>query len=329
MSGSKKPHTHSHTHGITDPSLLSSRRGIQAVLWSFCALIATALLQLVIVGYTGSIALFSDTLHNFGDAVTAIPLYVAFRLSTRPPTPRYSYGYGRLEDLAGLVILAVILASALLAIYESINRFLHPQPVSYIWAVAAAGLIGMLGNELVARYRIHEGKAIGSEALVADGQHARIDALTSLGVLVGVIGVWAGFPLADPVIGLVIGGMIILVAWNTGKSVFSRLMDGVDPSIISEIRHAVSHVDGVRDLSEVRVRWLGHRLVAELNITVDSQISVEDGHEIAMEVQHQLLGHLPYLNAATIHVDPATASGESFHHVQGFSESPGAEETRE
>lgn len=329
MSGSEKLHTHSHTHGITDPSLISSRRGIRTVLWSFAALMATALIQLVIVGYTGSIALFSDTLHNFGDALTSIPLYIAFRLSFRKPTPSYPYGYGRLEDLAGLAILAVIIASALFAIFESVNRFLNPQPVTHIWAVAAAAVIGMLGNELVARYRIREGKAIGSAALVADGQHARIDGLTSLAVLIGVLGVWAGYPLADPAIGLIIGGMILLIAWNTGKSVFSRLMDGIDPAIIDEIRHAASHVTGVIELSEVRVRWLGHRLQAELNITVDPSISVEEAHKISMDVQAQLLRHLKYLDAATIHVDPATASGESFHHMPTWSELPQPDDTAE
>jgi len=329
MSGSKELHIHSHSHEMTDPSLITSRRGIRVVKWSFVALMATALVQLVFVGYTGSIALFSDTLHNFGDALTAIPLYIAFRLSMRPPTPRYSYGYGRLEDLAGLAILAVIFASALFAIYESVNRFLNPQPVSYIWAVAVAAVIGMLGNELVARYRMREGRAIGSAALVADGQHARVDALTSLAVLIGVFGVWAGFPLADPAVGFIIGGMILLIARNTGKSVFRRLMDGVDPAIIDEIRHAASHVSGVIELSEVRVRWLGHRLQAELNITVDPSITVEEGHEIAMEVQHQLLQHLKYLDAATIHVDPATASGESFHHMPTWSELPQPDETAE
>ncbi|MGD2000029.1 MAG: cation diffusion facilitator family transporter, partial [Desulfobacterales bacterium] len=286
-----------------------------AIKWSFLGLLATALFQVVIVILSGSVALFADTVHNFGDAATAIPLWIAFKLAQRKPSATFTYGYGRVEDLAGVAIVLTILLSALIAGYESVNRFFHPQPVTYLWAVITASVVGFLGNEAVALFRIRVGKEIGSAALVADGYHARVDGLTSLAVLFGAVGVWLGFPLADPIVGLLITVAIFRIVWESGKSIFTRLLDGVDPEVIDDIKHAVNHTPGVADVSEVRVRWLGHRLHAELNIAVAPDITVEKGHEIAKNVRHQLLHHLRYLSNATIHVDPLNASGEKHHRI--------------
>ncbi|MGD9242632.1 MAG: cation diffusion facilitator family transporter [Desulfobacterales bacterium] len=306
---------HGHIHGVVDPSIISTERGIWAIKWSFLGLLATALFQVVIVILSGSVALFADTIHNFGDAATAIPLWIAFKLAQRKPSATFTYGYGRVEDLAGVAIVLTILLSALIAGYESVNRFFHPQPVTYLWAVITASVVGFLGNEAVALFRIRVGKEIGSAALVADGYHARVDGLTSLAVLFGAVGVWLGFPLADPIVGLLITVAIFRIVWESGKSIFTRLLDGVDPEVIDDIKHAVNHTPGVADVSEVRVRWLGHRLHAELNIAVAPDITVEKGHEIAKNVRHQLLHHLRYLSNATIHVDPLNASGEKHHRI--------------
>ncbi|MEN8781314.1 MAG: cation diffusion facilitator family transporter [Desulfobacterales bacterium] len=306
---------HGHTHGAIDPSIIATERGIWAIKWSFTGLLATALFQVVIVILSGSVALFADTIHNFGDAATAIPLWIAFKLAQRKPSATFTYGYGRVEDLAGVAIVLTILLSALVAGYESVNRFFHPQPVTYLWAVITASVVGFLGNEAVALFRIRVGKEIGSAALVADGYHARVDGLTSLAVLFGAVGVWLGFPLADPIVGLLITVAIFRIVWESGKSIFTRLLDGVDPEVIDDIKHAVNHTPGVEDISEVRVRWLGHRLHAELNIAVAPDITVEKGHEIAKDVRHQLLHHLRYLSNATIHVDPLNASGEKHHRI--------------
>jgi cation diffusion facilitator family transporter len=306
---------HGHMHGVVDPSIMTTERGIWAIKWSFLGLLATALFQVVVVLLSGSVALFADTIHNFGDAATAIPLWIAFKLAQRKPNATFTYGYGRVEDLAGVTIVLTILLSALVAGYESVNRFFHPQPVTHIWAVITASVIGFLGNEAVALFRIRVGKEIGSAALVADGYHARVDGLTSLAVLCGAVGVWLGFPLADPIVGLLITVAIFRIVWESGKSIFTRLIDGVDPEVIDNIKHAASHIPGVEDISEVRVRWLGHRLHAELNIAVASDITVEKGHEIAKDVRHQLLHHLRYLSNATIHVDPLIASGEKHHRI--------------
>lgn len=307
--------SHGHTHGVVDPSIISTERGIWAIKWSFVGLFITALLQIGVVIFTGSVALLADTIHNFGDAATAIPLWIAFNLSKRKPSPRFTYGLGRVEDLAGLAIIVLILFSAGVAAYESVQRFLNPQPVQYLWAVVAASIIGFIGNEAVALFRIKVGRDIGSAALVADGYHARTDGLTSLAVLFGAVGVWLGYPLADPIIGLLITIAILQIVWQSSKAIFTRLLDGVDPEIDDEIRHAAGHVTGVEEVSEVRVRWLGHRLHAEVNIAVQPDLPVEAGHKLALDVQHELLHHLGYLSGATIHVDPANASGEVHHHI--------------
>ena len=308
-------HAHSHRHSSVDPVVTTTGKGARAVLWSFAALFATAVCQAVVVLFTGSIALLADTIHNLGDAATAIPLWIAFRLARKGPNDRFTYGYGRVEDLAGVFVVGVILASAIAAGAESVRRFVTPAPVKHLWAVAAASVVGFLGNEAVAIYRVRVGKEIGSAALVADGRHAHADALTSLAVLLGAAGVWLGVPLADPAVGLLITAMILRIVWETGKEVFLRLLDGSDPAAVGEIREVAASVTGVVEVSDVRVRWAGHRMYAEVNLAVNGDQSVSEGHAIATEVRHRMLHRLRYLSDATIHVDPAHASGVFAHGV--------------
>ena len=308
-------HRHDHTHGMIDPSIATTGRGLWAVKWSFVGLMATAALQLVVVILSGSVALLADTIHNFGDAATAIPLAVAFWFARRKPSRRFTFGYGRVEDLAGVAIVLTILASAIIAGYQSIQRLLDPQEISHLGAVVAASIIGFLGNEAVAVFRIRVGREINSAALIADGYHARIDGWTSLAVLFGAVGVWLGYPLADPIVGLLITAAIFGIVIQSGKSIFIRVLDGAEPRIIDEIRHAAGHVAQVRDVTDVRARWLGHRLHAELNIAVDPQLTISQAHAIAGEVRHQLLHHLDYLSLVVIHVDPADQSGERHHRI--------------
>lgn len=307
--------SHAHTHGIVDPSIVTSERGIWAIKWSFVGLMITALLQVAVVILSHSVALLADTIHNFGDASTAIPLWIAFRFARLKPNRRFPYGYARVEDLAGAVIVLTILFSAIVAGYESIDRLIRPRPVEYLWAVAAASVVGFLGNEAVAVFRIRVGKEIGSAALVADGYHARVDGWTSLAVLAGALGVWLGFPLADPLVGLGITAAILGIVWQSARAVFTRMLDGVDPDVIEELSHAVHHVAQVEDVTDVRARWLGHRLHAEVSIAVKPDLTVAEAHAVALEVHHQLLHHVPHLAAATIHVDPANAAGDRHHRV--------------
>jgi cation diffusion facilitator family transporter len=249
------------------------------------------------------------------DAATAIPLGIAYLFARKPPSSRFSFGYGRVEDLAGLAVLLTILISAIVAGYESADRFLHPQDITHLWAVALASIIGFLGNEGVAVFRIGVGRQIGSAALVADGYHARVDGWTSLSVLAGAVGVWLGFPLADPLVGLAITVAILGIIIQNSREIFTRILDGVDPAVIEEIRHTASHVPEVREVTDVRARWQGHRLHAEVNVAVDSRLTVAEGHAVASEIRHKLLHALPHLSLVVIHVDPPEQSGETHHRI--------------
>ncbi len=317
ISSHKHPHVHSHghchTHGSVDPSILATEKGLWAVKWSFIGLIITAVMQIFIVYISGSVALLADTIHNFGDASTAIPLAIAFSLARRKPSKRFSYGYGRVEDLAGVIIVFLILFSAVVAGYESVNRFFNPQPIGHLQAVAIAGIIGCVGNEIVAQFRMKVGKEIGSAALIADGYHARVDGFTSLAVLIGAAGAWVGYPIIDPIIGILITITILKIVLDTSKLVFTRLLDGVEPEVLDNVKNIAGSVEGVCEITDIRVRWIGHRLHAEINASVDPSLSVEEGHEIANAVREKLLENFSYLSGTTIHVDPLTASGECCH----------------
>ncbi len=229
------------------------------------------------------------------------------------PTKRFPFGYGRVEDLAGIAVVLTIFASAAVAAYESAQRLVHPETVTHLGAVAAASIIGFIGNESVAIFRIRVGKEIGSATLIADGQHARVDGWTSLAVLVGAIGVWLGYPLADPIVGLVITIAILFIVWDAAKSIFTRVLDGIEPEVLEKIRDTAQHVDGVKAIAEVRARWVGHRLNAEVNIVVDSNLSVAEAHQIARTTHGALEHALPFLSRAVIHVDPESAVGETQH----------------
>lgn len=306
---------HGHTHGVIDPSIASTERGVWALKWSFVGLMATALFQAVVVVLSGSVALLADMIHNVGDASTAIPLGIAFLLARRGATRRFTYGLGRVEDFAGLVIVATILLSAVIACYEAIQRLVHPQPVVMLWAVMLASVVGFVGNEAVAVFRIRVGRQIGSVALIADGYHARVDGWTSLAVLVGAVGVWAGYPLADPIVGLLISAAIFVLVWQSARSVMVRMLDGIDPDTLEAISHAASHVPRVEEVTDVRARWIGHRLHADLSVRVAGVLSVEEGHEVARQVRHQLLHHVPHLGGVAVHVDPVGQGGEHYHRI--------------
>lgn len=307
------PHSHD-TAGRVDHALETSREGLRAVWWSLAGLGITAVLQAVVVVATGSVALLSDTLHNVADALTAVPLGIAFVLGRRVPTRRYTYGYGRAEDLAGAAVVLTIAASAAFAGYESIGRLLEPRDVDGVGVVALAGLVGFVGNEAVAQYRIRVGRRIGSAALVADGLHARTDGFTSLAVVVGAIGVALGWKSADPVVGLVITAVILAVLHSAARDVLRRLMDAVDPDLVDRAEHTLGHVAGVERVGEVRMRWIGHALRAEANVVVNMTRTVADGHAVAEDARHALLHDIPRLSDAIVHVDPCGHDGSDPHH---------------
>lgn len=294
---------HGHTHGVVDPTIATTTRGIWAIKWSFVVLAITSLLQLVIVFVSGSVALLADTIHNVGDAATAVPLWIAFILVRRKPSRTFTYGLGRVEDLAGIVIVLIILFSAIVAGYEAIDRLIHPQAITFLGWVAAAGLIGFLGNEAVAVFRIRVGREINSAALIADGYHARTDGFTSLAVVLGAIGVWMGFPLADPIVGLLITVAIFGIVWQSSKAVLTRMLDGVEPGIVDEIHHAAEHVRGIERVAQAQARWIGHRLHADIAIKVADTASARDVLGITDALRRELLDHLPALSEANIRLD--------------------------
>ncbi|MFF7144102.1 cation diffusion facilitator family transporter [Streptomyces nodosus] len=308
------PHSHE-TAGRVDPTLESSTRGLRALWVSLAVLGVTALAQAAVVVVSGSVALLGDTVHNTADALTAVPLGIAFVLGRRAATRRFTYGYGRAEDLAGIVIVLTIAASAVFTAWTAVERLLDPRPLHDIPAVAAAAVIGFAGNEWVARHRIRVGRAIGSAALVADGLHARTDGFTSLAVLLGAGGAALGWQLADPLVGLAITAAIVLVLRDAAREVFRRLLDAVDPALVDRAERALCGVPGVHGVGELRLRWIGHRLRAEVAVVVDGEVSVRRAHDIAVEAEHALLHAVPGLTAALVHADPAPAPGATDPHL--------------
>lgn len=287
-----------HSHGVIDPNLTSSERGLWAVKWSTAGLLVTVLLQVGAVYLSGSVALLADLLHNVGDIISALPLGIAFWLGRLSPSRRFQYGYGRVEDLAGVMILLIIAASAVATGYESIQRFIHPQSLEHLGAVAIAATIGFIGNESVALFRIRVGEEIGSAALVADGYHARVDGLVSLAVVFSALGLWLGYPWADPVVGLGITFALLHIVWESGQTVLTRLLDGVEPGTTDELQQALAGYD----YTNLKARWMGHQLQAQVYLMLDRDVTVGEGDAIADQLRSHLQDKMPYLSDICIEI---------------------------
>ena len=306
------PHSHDSADKV-DSALESSREGLRALWISLAVLSLTAALQAVVVVFSGSVALLGDTLHNVADALTAVPLGIAFVLGRRAATRAYTYGVGRAEDLAGIVIVLVIAGSSVAAGWTALDRLLNPREMTHLPWVLAAGVIGFLGNEIVARYRIIVGRRIGSAALVADGLHARTDGFTSLAVVLAAAGSWLGWRWADPAVGLLITVAIAFVLKDAAREVYRRLMDRVDPQLVDQAEESLRAIPGVHGVSGLRLRWIGHHMHAEAAVVVDADLTLLAAHEIAADAEHQLTHRVPRLTAATVHVDPASHPGDDHH----------------
>lgn len=317
-----RPHSHDAADQV-DAVLEGSAEGMRALWISLGVLGLTALIQAAVFALSGSIALLGDTLHNAADALTVLPLGIAFTVGRRPPTRRYTYGYGRAEDLAGVVIVVLMTVSAALAAYEAITRLVHPQHVTHLAAVAAAALVGFAGNELAARYRIRTGRRIGSAALVADGLHARTDGLTSLAVLLGAGGVALGWDWADPAVGLLITVAILAVLRQAAREVYRRLMDAVDPDLVDRAEEALRATPGVLGTGEIRLRWIGHLMRAECAVLVPPDIPAAQAHQITVDAEHSLLHAIPRLAAAQVHADPDVTSPDPHQSLAGHQPAPG------
>ncbi|MEO9168281.1 MAG: cation diffusion facilitator family transporter [Aestuariivirga sp.] len=309
---------HGHTHGVIDATIATTDQGIWAIKWSAIILLATAAIQIAVVLFSGSVALLADTIHNLADATTAIPLWTAFALARRKPTSTFTYGLGRVEDLAGIVIVLIILFSALFAGYSAIDRLIHPQEIHYLGWLTVAGIIGFIGNEVVAVFRIRVGRKINSAALIADGYHARTDGLTSLAVVLGAAGVWLGFPLADPIVGLIISATILGIVWQSARSVLTRMLDGVEPGTVAEIRTAAEHVKGIEKVLDTKARWFGHLLYVDMTIAVDDNILLAAANDIATSLETELFQHIPGLAVANIQFAEVEIEGHDHHAAQPF-----------
>ncbi len=307
-------HGHGHEHGRVDADLYGNKAGLRAVQISTAGMFLVAAIQFAIAGIGGSAGLFADALHNLGDVLTTIALWIAFVLSNRAANHRYTYGYYRAEDLAGIFIVLVIIASAVATAIESIHKLTSGSVPTQLYLSMAAALIGVAGNEILAQYKITVGKRINSVPLIADGQHSRIDGLTSLAAFIGLVGVALGFPIADPLAGLVITVVILTVVYSTTRSVLQRLLDAVDPRLIPSILTTASEVPGVESVTDPRARWVGPTLHVSLNIEVDPAITLAGAHDIAEEVRHRLFHEIDGISEAIIHTDPA-GHGEDFHQL--------------
>ncbi len=318
---SEEQHVHSHTHGAhghehgrVEADLYGDRAGLRAVQISTGGMLLVSLIQLLIARIGGSAGLFADALHNLGDVLTTVALWLAFVISRRAANRSYTYGYYRAEDLAGIFIVLVIIASAVASAVESILKLNSGNVPTQLYLGMAAAAIGCIGNEIMAQYKIAVGKRINSVPLVADGQHSRIDGLTSLAALLGLLGVRLGLPLADPIAGLLITVVIISVVYSTTRSVLQRLLDAVDPRLVPAIITTASQVEGVEGSSEVHARWVGHALHITMNIEVDAQLTLLKAHEIAEEVRHRLFHEIPGVAEVIIHTDPG-GTGQDYHQA--------------
>ena len=318
-----RPHRHDPADAF-DGVLESSRDGIRALRLSLIVLGATATLQAAVVAFSGSVALLSDTIHNGADALTAVPLAIAFILGRRAATGRYTYGFGRSEDVAGIVIVATIAASCGFACWEAADRLLHPQRVHAVGWVIAAGVVGFAGNEAAARFRLRTGRRIGSAALVADGMHARTDGFTSLAVVTGATGTALGWRAADPVAGIVITIAILAVVKNAARDIYRRLMDAVDPALVRRVAAILETSEGICSVDAVRIRWVGHQLHAEAEVTSEGTLSLAAAHELAERAHHELLHQIPRLARATIHTSPALLGDADPHALTAHHFAPPA-----
>jgi cation diffusion facilitator family transporter len=306
-------HSHDHRGLAADRAFRENEEGIRTIWIALSILLVTALLQMSIVYFSGSVSLFADTAHNIGDGLNSIPLLIAFYLARRIPTRRYNYGFGRAEDVAGIIIVLSIALSAVVVLTQSIQRLINPQPITNLGWVAAAALLGFLGNEAVAMLQIRVGRKIGSASMIADGLHARTDGLTSLAVLLAAAGSWFGYPLVDPIIGILIGIAIVFITWDAMKSIWYRLMDAVDPELVERAERVIAEDVDVQETRRVRMRWVGHSLHAEVYISVNSDMKTSESHQVAENVRHALFHEFPDLSDINVHIDPWTDSVDDHH----------------
>ncbi len=293
-------YAHTHDRPAQSDALFTHALGIRTLYWALALLGLTTILQIFIYLASRSVALLADTVHNLGDALNSIPLLLAFYLGRRLANRRYTYGYGRAEDVAGLFIVASIAFSAGYILWEAFQKLLNPLPIANGGWVALAAVVGFLGNEAVAILQISVGRRIGSEAMITDGRHARIDGLTSLAVLPAVAGSALGFPILDPIFGLVIGISILFITRDAIKAMWYRLMDAVDPALTERVADTLAAHPQVAAVPALRLRWVGHSLWIEGQVVFKTNGSVREAEAWLADLKHQLSHAVPNLGEVTL-----------------------------
>ena len=310
---------HTHDRPTQNDPLYTNELGIRTVKWALFALGLTTVLQIIIYMASGSVALLADTVHNLGDALNSVPLWIAFVLARRAANKRYNYGYGRAEDIAGLLIVVSIGFSAGYILWESIQKFINPEELDHLPWIAAAALIGFVGNEIVAILQIQVGQRIGSEAMITDGRHARVDGLTSLSVLIAVIGVALGAPIVDPIVGTLIGVAIVFITRDAIVAMWYRLMDAIDPHLYEQAEKTLNKNEDIKSVEQLRMRWVGHALHLEARLALDSSLTTAEADNVVDAVCHDLYHAVPNLTDTMISITPWNMDGtrqerQSDHH---------------
>ncbi|HLZ72210.1 MAG TPA: cation diffusion facilitator family transporter [Dehalococcoidia bacterium] len=312
--GVASPRAHGHSHGAAGGLDLRTAEGIRAARWSSLALLVTGAIELVIFALGNSAGLLADAMHNLGDVTTTLAIWAAFTFARREANERFPYGYHRAEDLAGMFVLIVMVASGIAAGYESLQHLLTGSHPSHLALSAVAAFVGFAGNELTAQYKTRVGRRIGSVSLEADGAHSRVDGLVSLAALAGIGGVAAGFERADGLAGVLITLVIAGVIVSTARGVIGRGMDAVDPALTSQVRSVAAAVPDVLDVHDVRLRWAGRALFVSLSIALPPQLPLAQAHDAAEAVRHALLHQVEGVQAVDVHMDPA-AEHEAAHSL--------------
>jgi cation diffusion facilitator family transporter len=314
---------HGHSHASAGDLLKEgSAAGIRSLRISALGLLLTSAIQFTVVAIGGSVALMADALHNLGDVLTSIVLWVALIATRRASDHRYTFGYQRFEDLAGLGIVLAIFASAAIAVYVAVTHLVNSTVPTHLALGMAAGGVGFLGNEIVAQIKVRQGKKIGSAALVAEGQHSRIDGLASLAAIAGLAGVAAGAHWADPVAGLALAAVILAVGAQAARPIVATLLDRVGPTLVDEITHAVEHVEGIEGVHDVRARWAGRALYVVLDVEIPGDETLERAHQLTEAARHAVMHAFPDVVQVDVHADPsgadhATYHEETAHHLGG------------
>lgn len=298
-----------HSHGAYD-----NRDAVRAVIISAVVLGAAAVVEILAAVVSGSASVLADGLHNSGDVLTTFVLLGAFALARRPATRRFPSGYGRIEDIATLIIVVVIVTTAAVAAVESVRKLIHPEAYTNIPFSLFAAAVGIVANLSVSEYKVRVGRGVGSTALEADGVHSRVDALVSAGAFAGIGLAGMGLRLADPVAGLVITLAILYILVGTLRKLVLRMMDAVDPDVIDELSAAAMKADGVLGVHDVRARWVGRELVVVMHVDADADLSLKDAHEIGVRVGHEVAHAVPEARV-DVHMDPGIEAHEHTAHA--------------